>query len=762
MLGSHPPKQHKANWENIPRTCIELNSLHLFVSNGTKLQLVERQYTGPLRDIDLSTVGPMTIQELVFNQSQVYLAISSEKNVAVADLSLFKEGIEDYEKHIKLYSIGSTNSRIISVLWHPASSTNTHLVLLTTLSVSIFDLTIDFKKPQYKVKFDSLPQLKGQNITSMAFGSSDSYSGSITLYITTKLGEVYALSPFIYNDFPQKFSGKMLKRFLTEGEEIDSVCDAKIPPAAIFNSLRHSLVNHKSVVAKLHNLYRSFNMGSFPETREWRFKAFDLSSTQAVGPIAKLNTECRLLNVNSNLDTTMLACLSKSVDGDVLVSYLVQLSPLIYGFVPSRLYNEPKQPALIKKPPSHEMYVKPRRGFGFQVVTEDSEDVQDTNRQIQEEYSREMLNYKALKESSKFLTTTFNQLTTITTDVVGSCKLDLDDIVWKSKKSFLLLGFDGKIVASDLSQTVCLISDPSQKVIDPSYYSKSIDVKNFTIYNASSLNDLSIMTSELQVQKFISVSPSSVQALPLTYMSETREKKDGQRAVTPADELQAYLENPLAIPAVKKVDINSSESLREIYNASSAAIQRIQNLTRFIFALQSTLAIQHGELNLQHRGLSELPLDTQSVHIKDTQTRIKSILDRQEQLECKVKALQSQLNDRFEQSKKILKLPLSNAEKAWFKELNSVTKKISVDDNNSLCLLLIVKNLSDRVAALQKTHSSAKDEHTESLETLHMHKTWKRLYFLLDHEGVEIAETKLSLDDLIGQLEDLNIGLPVK
>lgn len=715
-----------------------------------------------LKKVDFPLAIPSRVQNLVLNEADVFLAIIGKESVVVADLSLVKAGDAEYDKKIQTYALKSFDSPVLTALWHPASSTKTHLVVLTETSIALFDVAISCLEPQFELSIKGFPQLKDQKVVSMAFGSSHNYIGSSTLYISTREGNIYGISPLIYDGFPQSISGDMLADFLAESKEVAAMCEEKIPPASTFNPFRESLADYTRLAENAEDIFINLHIGEFPGSKIWNFRVTGAVSPRLVGPIAELGSECKLTTVTSTLEFTTLCAVSKSSNDEVNVSYLAQLHPFIYGFEPaSNLLAKPTKPVPSAPVLLTESYVKPRRGFGFSVVPSNEDITSEVQLKEQEDYKRALSEYQAQRSISLFLDSNFNLLSIVSSDLLGVKSESLSRIGVQCQGDWLVIQTADSIISSNLSKALNLIMDPSTKTFNGEYMENESSLTSFAIFDSSSTSELKILANtngnSLSILNLkLKVDPQ----LPLTnsssYELETRGKGRPEKFTLPSKELKEILKRTWGIPNLKSVDTESSESLKQIHDTSIAAVKRIRDLTGFILTLQSTLAIQHCELNFQRCGLEECQSKDISSPIDNALLRYKKCTERQAKLSEKCKSLHQRILSSFQESKKKANLPLSDAERAWFKELNAITTKIGVDKEDEQSLQLIVGNLSKRVDALLK------DEGTNDVLNNHaLDKSWTKVNFLLKRQGSVIERTKSILEDLLLRVSDVNVGIPV-
>lgn len=729
-----------------------------FVAQGSNLKVSSWPHQGQ-SSIDISSGEPIRIKDLVLSHSESFLAIVGENSLAVVDLGRLETLKPEYNK-ILVYPVGPTGTPIISALWHPASSTEAHLVVLTKLNVLVYDLAVSCIDVQFKVEFDVFPQLKGQSVVSIAFGSRDTYNGSITLYLSTNKGQIFAVNPFLYENFPQRITGDMLADYLAESQETLALCDSKIPPASMFNAFRESIQHLRTNTACLEVLYKLIVHG--PASKKWSIRASGVLSASLIGPVADLGSECRLINV-SDEGVTTLAAVSKCANGALAIFYLSQLRPLIYAFEPVRgLLSEPTKPVFEQPTALKEKYVKPRRGFGFAVVADITENEDALSQKRQEEYRQAVSNYNAQKKVSKFFSGTLNLLTTLSKDLLGIKVNDLSDVCLRYDHSWFMVSAGGSLIASHLQSAVNLIFESSSK-FEVEYLKTSITGISLAYLESSGTSALTVLTAtEDGTLRSHRIKPCpSMESKPSQVQSDYKVKTssgDDKESGLAATELSGFLSQKPSLPRLLKFNKNSAKSLQDVHTTSITAVKQIRDLTRFIVTLHSTLAIKLGELNLQRKSLKENSEKDISAYLKNTEERILKCIERQYSLSKKAQVLLEDILNRFESTKESFNLPLSNAERSWFKELNAITGKVSTGDENENSLQLIVDDLAKKVAMLKNSRFPALND---SLDDILLEKTWKRLNYMLKREGEDLDRTKDFLDGLLQRVGNMTLEAQV-
>eukprot|EP00833_Pecoramyces_ruminatium_P008671 jgi/Orpsp1_1/1182703/evm.model.c7180000082318.1 len=163
------------------------------------------------------------VNSISINKNGKLLALIGEDGVNVMIIPQTINQINVEELHANIITVGSdiysSNSgiKIVKAAWHPLSSTNSHIVILSSDGcLRLFDVSSESKEPEqlyyigpqyyneYKA-FTSSIYIPGRSISgnseemetvSFAFGSGEDWE-IFTIYVLMKNGDVYAICPFL-------------------------------------------------------------------------------------------------------------------------------------------------------------------------------------------------------------------------------------------------------------------------------------------------------------------------------------------------------------------------------------------------------------------------------------------------------------------------------------------------------------------------------------------------------------------------------------
>jgi len=163
------------------------------------------------------------VNSISINKNGKLLALIGEEGVNVMIIPQTINQINVEEVHANVITVGSdiysSNSgiKIVKAAWHPLSSTNSHLVILSSDGcLRLFDVSSESKEPEQRYfigpqyyneykSYNSSLYIPGRSISgnseemetvSFTFGSGDDWE-IFTIYILMKNGDVYAICPFL-------------------------------------------------------------------------------------------------------------------------------------------------------------------------------------------------------------------------------------------------------------------------------------------------------------------------------------------------------------------------------------------------------------------------------------------------------------------------------------------------------------------------------------------------------------------------------------
>lgn len=704
----------------------------------------------------VETGGPLfAITDLVLNQAESLLAVVGEKNITVVDL---KQG-PDFASSSAVWNAFSLSlgpfDQVKSVKWHPASTRNFELVVLTSSKILLFDVVLSLSEPLCTVDVSTLT-----GATSIAFGSNENLAGAITLYISTSNGSIYAVYPFLSKDSKIKASKLLVLQYVTECRAMVEAVESEFPPVSILSDPRASaLLSHHRFAQDLQKQLSSpLNAEAEPSDILQFTHQAHLFGLQIQGPIAKCAPGSRLLQVSSN-ETASVLCSLGEISNTATITFLAQLQPLIMGWkeYPSTLGApakiQPKAPI-----PKVESYAKPARGFGF-VDVSDSEDEEEVVKVLDPEvkkYDEELAAYKLEKDVIQFFKENFNSLTPVSVDDTGLAysstspfkSADDHKFIYSSQGSILVCDCEvlvSKLLAgsTEFEASYLLISSSELTTGVAFFEDTTQDSGSYVI--AASTSGAEVFRVESKVQKTIeSVAPATVKSWPA---QEAETYKDGGFAFDMKSLSQS-------LPQIHALNPESATSLKELLSISTAISKQVGALTKFMVSLRTRMKMQTEELRAQTEELSSSgPNSETEQKLQSNMVMIEQLSTRQERLTRRQKGLLDRVTTAFEKSRLNTKLPLSEAEQKWFKEINHINAQVTVNSKDGNSLTKDVQVLQERVKKIT-TEGSEKDDSLDSaFNRMLLGSDLARLNHFLAQEGKVIALAKAKLQKGLAAME---------
>lgn len=689
------------------------------------------------------------IELILLNQSESLAALVGKARINIIDT---KEGVLDYtlSKPGLAFSLGDFDLDIVSAQWHPASASNTVLVvLLKNGRLLIYDVMYSRTMPLTSVQLEvsSAP-------TSMVFGSSSNLAGSLTLYICLESGAVHPIYPVVTPGLSIATTKKQIDNLLQETDAIIRVVEEKFPSAATVNN------------PLLKPLYD-----------QWDFVCF-LQKKAGMGPNVLVNTPMEGFNVQLQPEITKLPAGTNLVSfgdnpvapmfaavvpekGSIAVLYLAQFKPLIMERSIKTKLVPPQEPsAAPAKPVADPKYVKPSKGFGFALDQDsDSEDESQLEQmELRQEYKHKLSIYTAQKDCGKFLSSEFNILS-----VVGKCSIKVPDITVssgliraKSIQKGLVINYKNIFVVADVRSWFTQLENrfvrgETRFQADYKRLTMDQDVQDYAPMSDrfyGSGRYLIVMTSEgklhpLQLDK----TPTKKISLPKEEeISKPDQEKDIQG--TSSGELKTILKSIQTVPPKVSFLADTFETLSALYEHSKTVSGIVLALTLFLVQLQLKLKLQQERMELQQKQFNGLSKDNdtieESVKHNDYQARIQKLIERQEKILSRQKEMKARIVEKFDNARLKWQLPLSDAERKWFKELNSLQSQLAHNKDKD-SFQAEVAQVKERVNAIVQQSKSEDSELARSVQKLLINNDIPRLYLFLVQETKLIAAAKAKL-----------------
>lgn len=194
---------------NVRRSKIAVRGTdELFFAHRSSIRCTKVSQSESYKLLDTPEID-FDVSGVLINSSGTLLAVYNESHIVVVSLpsSTFMSTEESLIK-VKSFRVGVSSfkvSKIVEITWNPCARFDSGLVVLSSDGfIRSFDLSTSMTVPdaEYDLKSPShnrvgLVQNSISDPVSMTFGSSESLSGALTLYILNDNGDVFSIYPFI-------------------------------------------------------------------------------------------------------------------------------------------------------------------------------------------------------------------------------------------------------------------------------------------------------------------------------------------------------------------------------------------------------------------------------------------------------------------------------------------------------------------------------------------------------------------------------------
>lgn len=696
----------------------------------------------------IKLAGPETdVKTLLLCPSQRYLTVVGEKSISVVDTN--EISFADHSTALAepfSFDLGKFKDPVQCVQWHPAAARHSEIVVLTSRQILVFDVMCSFSTPVLVLDLASFPDLDGKNVVSMAFGSADSFSGSITLYINTACGLIYAIFPFLCKGSLFRTSALQISQFYLETQEALSSVSDSFPPIVINKNPRVEALASQLSFAESLQQNLTVSMGkelaiSGDVTLDYAEPSFGY---EIQGPVAKTGKNATIVQVASNDKVSLLASVHSTATGNSKIEYYGQFQPLVMGMKKIQdNFHKPTEPQSKVVVPKEESYVKPARGFGYVVESDSDDEDNSAFEAAMKAYHEELEIYNLNVKLSKHFSDNFGNLTKMASD---STKISGNPII-SSEGEKLLLASGGTLLVGSLGESTASLFLSLAGLFEPTY--DTFDISPDTTSVALCEDTIGHSGSFV-----ISCSPKDKVYVRQIVSNEVKiTKKEAPEeflptppvpSYVPADELRLRLDKSLSIGELKNFNLESIDTLSDVHGITRNAAGQINALTKFMLSLQMKLKFQVEDLRAQVKDAEHALAKYQNEEKRNsTERKLSLLVGRQQKLAQKQKRIQENIVDRFEELKLKIDLPISKAEREWFKELNDMNQSVNVD-GTSKSISTLVEEITREVASLTtEEHEREEQEREEpALELLQMGPALSRIRNFLLYEEKLIRETK--------------------
>lgn len=707
------------------------------------------------------------IHELLLNHSESLIALIGQSRINVIDSKSQNQDFVISQSALS-FALGPFDSDIVSVKWHPACPRNSSIAILTKSGrLYLYDLIISSTVPIIHVdlKPPSPP-------TSMSFLSNTHLTGSLCLYISLENGDVCPVFPFLSSCASIKTSKRQVDRFVDETQAVINDLDKNFPPVAlvknstvdrVYDQLKLAL----SLQAKAHS---PVNSNASPNDTIVLDSVVHDFKVQLQPPTQNFGVGARLIPFGDNAELPLFCVIREAPSERVIhLSVHAQLHLLVMGWsgasdlVPPQ---EPKKPA--SQPQRDPSYTKPKKGFGYAVVSDDDDDDDDSGYEAAlQEYKDEVSIFDIKKKCGEWISPKKAKSTKIVGYRLNSPESSGYMVKGVHDDGIIIVAFSKIVVVVDATKWVSEMARDFTKTFVKFYATNqriSLDhtIEDYTLIEddiSGSGKHLIIRNREGKLySKNIDNAVGGKKDTPLAKKAPIAEELKAENVGIPADGLKQVLtsgnESP---PALRSIQLDNVEDLSELHKHSAWVTKRVLSLTLFMAQLQLKLKLQQERLLQQQDAYT----NNKSVAVGEFESygkRINELEERQQTIIKRGEELKSKLLSQYEQTRKKKQLPLSDAEKQWFKELNCIRQRMANDREGKRSLAAEVSDLQKQVKAIVEQNelkTSTTEDVTASMRDLHISSEIPRLHHFLSQETKLILAAKARLEESVKNVDKL-------
>lgn len=703
------------------------------------------------------------IKSLSLNSLNSLLAAVRDKAISVVVLpeNLLQEKgvVEPRVFNIKL------SSEILKTTWHSGLSKDSTLVILTKCGLILcYDVMESTVVPSLSIDLKKSSILKGANPVSISFGN-DGIIGALTLYVACDDHQIYSLYPFIPPTAKIVATKEQIDSALQVSLSIVDAVDKAFPYLETFpqSALKtRALFQYEFFQAMETELNSST---SFTEVRNTSstnpqvfsvFKNHKRESPVLQGPVAKLNSS--IFDISAVGKTLM--AISES-NGKAYSSYLAQLRPLLMEWDDTVSLRKPNFVAPVEPAVLHG-YKKIKRGFGYINMSDDEDDSQEYQEYLEKKRIYD-LSIARVDDEIEFAKNELLSLTTLQVDSFSGSPGSKIRTVAKDK-FFLVIG--NKIVFGDAESWVSSFDD----IIYGTEEKVSLNTKFKTLPNEASktyaVTFLTDVDSENDDYVVVCSSKKETDANIVCLF-------DDYRIVRSREEKPVKGNKNINIPARESMDEITKDLnvLKDIYNKLCTNVsnvnQTIEGTVPFLndfnkvsnevgdvvgratsvgLRIYSRVNAQVDELRTYvetMRYVNEHTVDQKQ--IKENEARVQKSGDRQKAIEERFEHLEKKLRNINFKVKKAKSMPLSKAEKEWFKQINDLSERMGLKKDSYPSQ---VESLKSQVKQLSQTlqNKDGNESMREVLKQYEMNGRLSMLLWALRNETDSLERTRADLE----------------
>lgn len=709
----------------------------------------------------VSNNTPFDIKEIGLNPSGRLIYSTDFYDVIVQDFPSDINNSKAVNKSSLDVKLKGLEGKIKKIAWCAYGVNQMSIAILQEGNiVSLYDLNTG-ESPVLRVKLSDIELFKDEIATSITFGSSANVQGGLTLYISTKSAQIYAIYPF---------TGKEI--WVTREEVEIALTDTS--GALIYLKNNYEGSDIEDVLKPVHlqidyfkRIYSQMNSHTWFGTKLVNGKSVEaykincpISDTPKVlGPLSSLamDTISDIQGVGENDQCSLLVAVGAG-ETELKVEYLTQISPLIMSWPkeaptssPSMVLPPPNQP--VNSPEKHLGYKKPQVGFGY-IEDEDDDDEDD------EPATPDSLS--AIEDGSILhLWDTINRLDTVAFDVLSDVSLSTDC----------------KIIPSSVDSSQFLIYSPSKTVYcKPNGWTyqlpdiRGLDIKNSydLIDNGKKSKSVGLITDDITFTGDYLIahddylnnddSTGEIKVIQINEPPQQREStsiksKPVEKAIIKSKldtSLLTEIEHDLMKLGQKRSlsqKISSQDTKVEILDKinkfSVESIDQINSFDTLLMKLNLKVAANLIELNYQVSTYNQM---NPKNHTQNNTDKLNALKVRQETLHKRLSQLHTKLAVQVEEIKVNNQTPLSKAEKEWFNEINAITNKVNKPDSD---LPKLLEDLRAQVDYIKENRAKPSD----SL-VINQVKEIKKIKSELSSQYNDLVSLKDQVDELTNKLEE--------
>lgn len=739
--------------------------------------------------------GDFEILLLKLNSLGTFLAVLGQKDIEIISLPNDLSS-ENPTTKVDSYKLQGVTGNINKVVWHSAIANDCCLVVLNDQSkIFAYDISISCKVVQLQFNLNKFDKFNGEIAKSLDFGSDANLSGLLTLYVATETSNIFALYPFIYPAAKLVTRRECVEKSLDEASYILDTIEETFPSRDLVRAPEES--DLKKSISQQYEYYFELNKEFETSTllkeyrRLWSPGPIELSvvpqnmtlstDIDLQGPLVS-GTRCDLfdmLNIGHDENCSFIVSLSRPMGGSsFLLTYYAQLTPLIMKWTSSHgksgplQHNKDSRERIDEPDNKRSEYVKPKRGFGFIDLESDSDSCD-----VKFPSSADSNDIK--KDINVFWATNFSELSRI---AVEQLTLPHDKEPFLSKleepsESFFIK-INGAIIMADYSKWVeQLVYSSEAPEIKNEYHvidEHKVPVSSFAVTKDFLKSDSKfLIVIRASEENSLSVIPFGrrPESTVLKEASATSEKFDHDEYESllvqePFEEIASQLkilhqtntpENFKSSLTLKNDELlaklnGSIQNLRALNTLSKDIIKTTSQNTSYILRLGMRMRTQQKELVSQIERLKELESnqDNESyVALKDTEAKIS---ERQDRIDKRLKEISKKISRAIREIHYGRNLPLSDAEKRWFREVNSINALVN-NPNEDSALISRMSKLTSQVEHIKSMvdTSSSQVSKADKMDEFQLNQNIHKIRKWLDEEGKVIAITKKKLDTILAQ-----------